>query len=158
MNPRFFTVQLDAAGEVSLSGVIDENSQLLTLMERSHQGRLALSLAGITFINSQGVRDWIRLVASANRAGVRLEVTRVAEPLVHQFNMIVATRTGVEVRSFYAPFACDHCGHEESMCIEVEPARAALQRMQPPEIKCPGCSATMAFNDFPERYFSFLCG
>ena len=31
-----------------------------------------------------------------------------------------------------------------------------LQALQPPAIKCPECSADMAFNDFPERYFSFL--
>jgi hypothetical protein len=28
--------------------------------------------------------------------------------------------------------------------------------MEPPPMTCPECGAPMAFNDFPERYFSFL--
>jgi hypothetical protein len=31
-----------------------------------------------------------------------------------------------------------------------------LAKLIPPAMKCPECGAQMAFNDFPERYFSFL--
>ena len=80
----------------------------------------------------------------------------VAEPIVHQLNMIVATRGTSAVTSFYAPYACDACGREESRLIDAIANGAGLASMQAPPMPCPECGQTMAFNDFPERYFSFL--
>jgi hypothetical protein len=147
-------VATSASGEVVLTGVIDEHARLLEQVQLAP--RLVLDLGGVTFINSLGVRDWIRLLARAIEARVHLELVRVSEPLVQQLNMIIATRAGVVVRSFFAPFACDRCGREDSVCLEVEPHRAALRAQRAPAIACPDCGAEMAFNDFPERYFSFL--
>ncbi len=168
-------IEARAPGELLLSGVIDEHARLLEVVERgapepagsggASQGdgagpgagrRLVLDLGAITFINSLGVRDWIRLLSRAAKEHVRVELVRVSEPMVQQFNMIVATRAGATVRSFFAPFACDSCGLEDSICIEVEPNLAALRALQPPAVTCRSCQAQMAFNDFPERYFSFL--
>ena len=81
---------------------------------------------------------------------------RVAEPIVHQLNMIIAARGSAEVTSFHAPYACDGCGREDSMLIDVPLHRELLTRLEPPPMTCPECGARMAFNDFPERYFSFL--
>ena len=148
-------IETRAPGELALFGVIDEHARLLEVFPSEHR-RLVLDLGKITFINSLGVRDWIRFLGRAAQDHVRLELVRVSEPLVQQFNMIVATRTGASVRSFFAPFACDACGLEDSICIEVEPNLLALRALQPPQISCPTCQAPMAFNDFPERYFSFL--
>lgn len=139
-----------------LSGAIDESAALHELVGRAAGGRLTLDLAGVTFINSLGVRDWIRMQASAQRAGLTVELRRVAEVLVHQLNMIIATRGNAAVTSFYAPYACDACGREESLLIDAVGNRAALMSMQAPPMTCPECGAQMAFNDFPERYFSFL--
>jgi eukaryotic-like serine/threonine-protein kinase len=176
-------IEARGPGELLLSGVIDEHARLLEVVERgqpsdggggegtsgaigrtasgsgahaSASRRLVLDLGEITFINSLGVRDWIRFLARAAREHVRLELVRVSEPMVQQFNMIVATRSGAEVRSFFAPFACDACGLEDSICIEVAPNLAALRALSPPPVACRRCQAPMAFNDFPERYFSFL--
>lgn len=156
-SPRL-RIEASAPGELSLSGVIDEHARLAEVMGRAEEAgrRLVLDLGEITFINSLGVRDWIRFLARAAQEQVRLELVRVSEPLVQQFNMIVATRTGAAVRSFFAPFACDACGLERSVCIEVAPNLAALRALEPPRIACPTCHEPMAFNDFPERYFSFL--
>jgi eukaryotic-like serine/threonine-protein kinase len=144
-------------GHVVLVGVIDEHAHLLELLELAAPGgALHLDLEGITFINSLGVRDWIRFVTKAKHQGIALELGRVAEPMVQQFNMIIATRSGVRVTSFFAPFACDPCGREDSMCLDVDPDRAALRELKPPPVACPGCGAKMSFNDFPERYFAFL--
>lgn len=147
-------IETSAPGVLALSGVIDEHARLHEVV--ASENRLVLDLGKITFINSLGVRDWIRFLTKAARDQVSLDLVRVAEPLVQQFNMIVATRTGASVRSFFAPFACDACGLEASICIEVEPNLPALRALQPPQISCPTCQAPMAFNDFPERYFSFL--
>ena len=139
-----------------IGGAIDEAAALHEMVGRAHGGRLVLDLAGVTFINSLGVRDWIRMQAAAQQGNLAVELRRVAEPLVHQLNMIIATRGTSKVTSFFAPFACDACGREESLLIDAVAHAAELAQLQPPAMKCPECSAQMAFNDFPERYFSFL--
>lgn len=150
-------MQLDDRGDhLALAGAIDETAGVAELVSRARGGRLVLDLAGITFINSLGVRDWIRLQAAASAAGVRVELHRVAEPLVHQLNMIVATRGDAHVGSFFAPYACDACGREDSLLVDAVAHAAGLGRLEPPPMTCPECAAPMAFNDFPERYFQFL--
>jgi anti-anti-sigma regulatory factor len=141
---------------LALAGAIDETAALHELLDRARGGRLALDLAAVTFINSLGVRDWIRMQAAAQKAGLAVELRRVSEPLVHQLNMIIATRGAAQVTSFFAPYACDACGREESLLIDAALHRDRLLRLDPPPMACPECAAPMAFNDFPERYFSFL--
>lgn len=143
-------------GQWMLSGAIDETSQLIELLGRAQGGRLVLDLAGVTFINSLGVRDWIRMQGEATRQNLALELRRVAEPIIHQLNMIIATRGSSTVTSFYAPYACDACGREDSLLIDAVANARGLAQLQAPAMPCPECGAQMAFNDFPERYFSFL--
>ena len=145
-----------ANGQLELSGSIDETSGLLDLLGRAQSNFLALDLAGITFINSLGVRDWIRMQAAATKSGIQIELRRAAEVIIHQLNMIIATRGNSRVTSFYAPYACDSCGREESQLIDVAANAVGLANLVAPSITCPECAAQMAFNDFPERYFSFL--
>lgn len=139
-----------------LSGSIDETAELMNLLGRAQGGRLALDLAGVTFINSLGVRDWIRFQATATQQHIAVELRRVAEVLIHQLNMIIATRGTAHVTSFFAPYACDRCGREESLLVDAVANAAGLARLEPPPMTCPECGGPMAFNDFPERYFSFL--
>lgn len=148
---------IDVQGDaLVLAGAIDETSALHELVGRACHGRLVLDLAGVTFINSLGVRDWIRMQSAAQQAGVAVELRRVSEPLVHQLNMIVATRGAASVTSFFAPYVCDACGREDSLLIDAIAHGPGLARFEPPGMGCPECGAHMAFNDFPERFFSFL--
>lgn len=139
-----------------LAGSIDESADLMGLLGKAQGGRLVLDLGGVTFINSLGVRDWIRMQATATQNGVAIELRRVAEVLIHQLNMIIATRGTARVTSFFAPYACDRCGREESLLVDAVASATSLARLEPPPMTCPECSGPMAFNDFPERYFSFL--
>jgi anti-anti-sigma regulatory factor len=157
MNEMRGRMMLEPVGDVLvLSGAIDETAGLLDLVGRAGGRRLVLDLAGVTFINSLGVRDWIRMQAAATKGGIAIELRRVSEPVVHQLNMIIATRGTGTVVSFYAPYACDACGREESLLVDAIANATGLARMEPPPMTCPECGAAMAFNDFPERYFSFL--
>jgi anti-anti-sigma regulatory factor len=141
-----------------LAGAVDESADLMALLARAQGGRLVLDLAGITFINSLGVRDWIRMQSYATQSGVSVELRRVAEVLIHQLNMIIATRGTARVTSFFAPYACDRCGREESLLVDAVANAPALAKLEAPPQTCPECNGPMAFNDFPERYFSFLSG
>lgn len=148
---------IDAQGDqLVIGGAIDEASALHEMVGLAQDGQLNLDLAAVTFINSLGVRDWIRMQAAAQQASVAVQLRRVAEPLVHQLNMIVATRGTATVTSFFAPYACDSCGREDSLLVDAVEHRPALAQLKPPPMTCAECGAQMAFNDFPERYFSFL--
>ena len=150
-------ISVDSQGDMLvIKGAIDEAAGLADLLDRARDHRLVLDLGGVTFINSLGVRDWIRLQASAQRQGIAVELRRVAEPLVHQLNMIVATRGNARVTSFFAPYACDTCGREDSLLIDAITHARGLSQLEPPAMTCAECGAQMVFNDFPERYFSFL--
>jgi hypothetical protein len=152
--PRM-TVQ-QSGDALLVAGAIDEHADLMGLLKAAQGGKLALDLFGVTFINSLGVRDWIRMQAAATSQGIRIELRRVAEVLIHQLNMIIATRGTARVTSFVAPYACDKCGREESHVIDAVAHAHTLAALQPPPMTCPECGAQMEFNDFPERYFSFL--
>jgi len=150
-------ISIDPQGDVLvIQGAIDEAAGLTALLEQARDRRLVLDLGGITFINSLGVRDWIRMQAAAQRGGIAVELRRVAEPLVHQLNMIIATRGAARVTSFFAPYACDKCGREDSLLIDAVAHARGLSQLEPPAMACAECGAQMEFNDFPERYFSFL--
>lgn len=153
---RRMQFQQTGPGQLVITGAIDEHAGLGELLGYAHGGQLALDLAGVTFINSLGVRDWIRIQAAATAQNIRMDLRRVAEVLVHQLNMIIATRGTARISSFFAPYACDACGREDSLLIDALTHGAALAQLQPPPMTCPECGAQMAFNDFPERYFSFL--
>jgi len=96
------------------------------------------------------------MLSAGTKANIKVELRRVSEPIVHQLNMIVATRGTATVASFYAPYACDSCGREDSLLIDAIRNQVQLERLQAPPMACPECKSNMAFNDFPERYFSFL--
>ena len=145
-----------ADGTLVLTGVIDEAARLTDLLPPHGPATVRLDLAGITFINSLGVREWIRFLATAAATNVRLELARVSEPLIQQLNMIVAARGHADVLSFYAPYACDHCGREDSLLLELAVYRQHLLAGNPPGATCPECGSPMVFNDFPQRYFLFL--
>jgi anti-anti-sigma regulatory factor/predicted RNA-binding Zn-ribbon protein involved in translation (DUF1610 family) len=150
------TIETGEKGSLVLAGSIDESSDLDALLDKAQRSALVLDLAGVTFINSLGVRDWIRMQSAAAQREIAIELRRVSEPIIHQLNMIIATRGTARVRSFYAPYACDSCGREESLLVDVDVHGAGLAKLVAPPMPCPECGSTMAFNDFPERYFSFL--
>ncbi len=139
-----------------ITGSIDETAGLFDLLARARDHRLVLDLAGVAFINSLGVRNWIRMQVAAQRSGVKIELRRVSGPVIQQLNMIIAARGASRVTSFFAPYACDACGREDSLLIDAVTHAQGLSRLEPPAMACPECGARMAFNDFPERYFSFL--
>lgn len=145
-----------APGQLALSGIIDETSPLASLPGYAHHGLLRMDLRGVSFINSLGVRDWIRLLQQLRGAAIQLELVAVSEALIHQFNMIAAARGNATVKSFFAPYACDRCGRDESVLLDTTDHRSALEAGRAPSLPCSECGEPMAFNDFPERYFSFL--
>jgi anti-anti-sigma regulatory factor len=144
--------------QLLLAGRIDETAKLVDLVAHAKTGQLVLDLAGITFINSIGVREWCHMQQAAAAANVGIELRRVAEPIVHQLNIVPATRGVSMVTSFFAPYECDECDREHEMLLDVRLHGSDLARMRAPVLKCPDCREDMVFGHPAELYFTFLRG
>jgi predicted Zn-ribbon and HTH transcriptional regulator len=115
-----------------------------------------IDLEKVSFINSIGVREWIRLLRQLADKKVQVTLRRCSEAMVYQLNMIIDTSTNAQVDSFYAPYACNKCGYEGSMCIEMGPNLDRLRRMEAPELTCPECRSAMQLSEIPQRYLLFV--
>jgi anti-anti-sigma regulatory factor len=156
MQPRF-TCEV-RGNHLTLAGAVDESAELSRLLDHAKDQRLVLDLTGVTFINSIGVREWIRMQQAAAGAQIRIELVSVAEPLVHQMNIMPAARGVSIVTSFFAPYLCDECDVEHPMLLDVRTHGADIAKQRAPIMKCPDCGHTMEFVDPPELYFMFLGG
>jgi hypothetical protein len=143
-------------GRATLVGIIDERADLLPVLEASAGGMLVVDLADVTFINSLGIRHWMRFIAAAQQRGLRLRLRRVSEPMVQQMNMIEAARGGAELESFFAPYGCDGCGREDTVLLDTANHAALISRSTAPGIPCPECAKIMTLQDLPQRYFMFM--
>jgi anti-anti-sigma regulatory factor len=137
-----------------IGGSIDERAQLAPLVQWAKDGKLTLDLGAVTFINSLGVREWVRLQTTARDANVKLELRRVAEVMIHQLNVVPAARAASEVKSFFATYVCEDCSEEQPELLEV----ARLTKLEAPPATCRRCKRPAVLSEAPELYFSFLAG
>ncbi|HEX5061146.1 MAG TPA: STAS domain-containing protein [Kofleriaceae bacterium] len=143
---------------LTLAGMIDEHADLARLLEHAKDKQLVIDLGGVTFINSLGIRDWIRMQQAAQSAGIAIELRRVAEPVVHQLNIMPAARGVSMVTSFFAAYVCDDCDQEHRMLLDVRTHGSDLAKLRAPAMKCPDCQHDMDIANPPEFYFMFLAG
>jgi len=141
---------------VVMVGRIDDGCQLGEFAPQLPAGALTIDTDGVTFVNSIGMREWIRLLrALRERGGVTLE--RVADVLMTQMNLL-PEMAGVQIASFHAQYACNKCGAESAPVVDAVANRAELAAMRAPKLPCPECGTLMELADFPERYLSIFRG
>jgi len=145
----------DGSADVVMQGQIDERTELVGLADKV-SGTITIDLEKVSFINSVGVREWIRLLRAFKKSDTTLCMRRCSEAMIHQMNMIVEAKGNAVVESFFAPYVCDACGYEGSMCLDVAPNAEGLKNMEAPAVACPECKESMEFNEIPERYLLFL--
>ncbi len=151
------TIAGDAtARHAVLVGRIDESAHLDALVPALAARELVIDTAGVAFINSIGVRDWIRLLRGLVDHGTRVVLEACSEPIVSQINMIPAARAGVQIASVHVPYLCDACGLDAAMLVPVAAYADELRAMKAPTMRCPECGGTMTLAELPERYFTFL--
>jgi anti-anti-sigma regulatory factor len=146
----------DGERHCALVGRLDEESPLRSLVPAIQARRVVLDTAGIDFINSIGVREWIHMLASLRRGGAQVTLIRASEPLTAQLSMLRATREACDIQSVHVPYECAGCLREENVLIEIGPNRSALLAMRPPVLPCPECGGRFELADLPERYFLFV--
>ncbi len=151
------TIEGDAARRRAiLVGRVDESSHLDELVSQIAASEVVIDTAGVYFLNSIGVRDWIRLLRGLDQCGSKVVLEGCSEPLVAQLNLIPNARGTAVVASLHAPYLCDGCGLDAAMLLPIASYADELRAMKPPVLRCPECGGTMRLADLPERYFTFL--
>jgi anti-anti-sigma regulatory factor/predicted RNA-binding Zn-ribbon protein involved in translation (DUF1610 family) len=140
---------------VSLTGRIDDSSSFGELATQLPAGGVVLDTSGVTFVNSVGMREWLRLVRGLRQRGTII-LERVADVLMTQMNLIPEFATSVQISSFHAQYVCPSCGHESAPLVDVATHAEGLKSMKAPKLPCPECGALMDLGDFPERYLSIF--
>ena len=115
-------------------------------------GRVVFDTAQVTYMNSLGVRAWCEFLRQARIQGYEFHACSV--PFVLQASMVRDVIGRGTVTSFFAPFHCVGCDHEEERLIQTAAILAA--NLEPPTFKCPRCGGALEFDDIPERFFAFL--
>lgn len=115
-------------------------------------GRIVFDMAQVTYMNSLGVRAWCEFLRQARIQGYEFHACSV--PFVLQASMVRDVIGRGTVTSFFAPFHCISCDHQEERLLQS--AAILASNLQPPVFKCPNCGGALEFDDLPERYFAFL--
>ena len=150
---RLGRLDIEIAGtEVTLFGRIDDASPLGEVIDKIDRGRVTIDTDGVSFVNSIGMREWIRLIRALRERGDAVVLVRVADVLMAQMNMISELREKVTITSFHAQYVCSACGAESAPLIDAVVHAASLAKLVAPKLPCPECSHPMDLADFPERY------
>jgi anti-anti-sigma regulatory factor len=152
-----FQASIQNRGDVSfvkLGGVIDEDNDLTTLVDRIPTGTAVIDLGEIERINSCGVRDWVNWLSKLEHNGTRSVLVECSPAIVAQINLVNNfTGSGV-VKSFYVPYFCSECDEEKVLLVEA--ADMGPPPHEPPTCRCDECDLVMDFDDMPDSYFAFL--
>jgi DNA-binding response OmpR family regulator len=115
-------------------------------------GRVVFDTAQVTYMNSLGVRAWCEFLRQARIQGYEFHACSV--PFILQASMVRDVVGRGTVTSFFAPFHCIGCDHQEERLLQS--AAILASGLEPPAFKCPNCGGALEFDDLPERYFAFL--
>ncbi len=115
-------------------------------------GRIDFDVAQVTYMNSLGVRAWCEFLRAAPIQGYEFHACSV--PFVLQASMVADVVGRGTVTSFFAPYHCDSCDHQEERLLQSAAVLAA--GLVAPTFACPKCDGLLALDDLPERYFAFL--
>ncbi len=115
-------------------------------------GRVDFDMAQVRYMNSLGVRAWCDFLKKAPIQGYEFHACSI--PFVLQASMVEDVLGRGTVTSFFAPYHCSACDHQEERLLQSAAILAA--GLAAPVFSCPACGGQLTFVDLPERYFAFL--
>ncbi len=145
----------DDLGEgVSISGAMIETVNLDQSIG-AVSGPLRVNCAGITRINSMGIKLWLDYFNRLGGAGVKLTFVECSDAVVQQLNMVSNFLCGGRLESFFVPFRCGSCDAESRGLVNVD--AVLKQKLRIPPHPCDSCEGGIAeFDDLPEELLRFL--
>ena len=145
-----------ASHEVEISGIVDEYADFAEL-SRCAQQSLTVDFAGVTRMNSLGIRSWIQTIMKYK---IKLQLRNCSSVVVEQFSMIpeFMGKNG-DVESFFVHYQCVGCDYETKVLmqpssdIELSATPCVDLKMAAP---CPKCGEVLELDHDPDFYFTFL--
>ncbi len=150
---RIDIAEVGGATVVTVSGAIDERTDLVAAGHNLGTP-LVVDLAGIEFINSDGVVEWVKFLRAAVARGP-VTLRACSEPMVTLFNMVSTAVDGADIASIAVPYWCPACDAERSETVEItDDARAPSPVL--PRPTCSSCGGVMDVAGLADRYLAFL--
>ena len=141
------------ASVIAVKGVIDEDAEFKTAFA-DLKPKVSIDLEGVSFINSCGVREWVRAVQDFPKQA-EVQFVKCAPRIVEQANYVANFTGRGKIVSFFAPYYCPKCQKERSTLLKSADFKSGPPSKAPSQ-KCPACGSAMDFDDIEEEYFSFL--
>jgi hypothetical protein len=157
MNQKFLAAitQKDDVCYVKLSGVIDEDNNLGSLVDQIPPGTAVINVGEIERINSCGVRDWVNWLGKIEKSSANVVLVECSPAIVAQINLVHNFTGGGAVKSFFAPYFCPACDLEKVLLIEAAEMSGQASPTAP-TCRCDECDGVMDFDDMEESYFAFV--
>lgn len=156
MKHRTGRLDIDVTGNrVTLAGRFDDEGRAYELLTLIPAGDVVVDTSGLTFINSVGMREWMRLLRALRERG-SVTLDRIADVLITQLNLLPDIARSVTITSFHAQYLCGNCGAESTPLVDAIAHAEGLARLQAPKLPCDECGAPMDLADFSERYLSLF--
>jgi anti-anti-sigma regulatory factor len=137
---------------VVIKGDITEATNFVDLLPVM-VGRVDFDLSQVTYMNSLGVRAWVEFLRDAPIQGYELHACSVSFVLQASLSDSVLGRG--TVTSFFAPYICESCEHEEERLLQSAAVLAGPDN-SPPTFTCVNCGGQLTLDDLPQRYLAFL--
>lgn len=142
----------DGGNQFILSGEINEDLIVDELVGFKAE-TVKVDFEDVKMINSCGVREWIKLVEALANQGSKVEYYNCPQIVVQQVNMVTGfVPEGGQVVTFYAPYFCDDCEHEEKVLL----TSSELDGREAPELKCGKCGAMSEIDAMEDVYLNFI--
>jgi len=139
---------------IRFAGVLDEHNRLGEIAESVGAGMALINLSGIERINSKGVRDWITWLTSLHAKGTRPVLIACSPAVVDQLNRIKNFAGNAVVKSFQLPYSCATCNVEKRQLVHVADMGEAPYEVQP--YACDACGSDMTMEVDVATYFAFV--
>lgn len=136
---------------VYFKGAVDEDTDFNALLK--NEGPLRLNFAGVTAINSCGIRSWVNFLKELS--GKEIIYEECPPLIVRQMNMVPSFLGKAQVASVFIPYICDNCEHEKTVLVTEAQFKGGNPQVAE-TIPCENCKkGEMEFDGQPKQYFAF---
>jgi hypothetical protein len=146
---------------LELTGYLDESVKFPNVSLRLSQ-RMIFECDGLVHVSSAAAQDWAKWIRHFS-VDQQYVFRKVRPRVMHLFNVFTGFLPKHTVmESFYMPYECEKCGHEETWLAErgrdyleavgETPARVRFSK----EINCSKCRGRMTLGFWEKIYLQFL--
>ncbi len=151
-----YEIKIEKSGseyKIKLAGVIDEDVDFnpYALTGATH---VEMQLKDVKGINSCGIREWIKWLSTAGKAGIVYH--ECPKIIVDQINMVQGfLPAGGKVMSFFVPYYSDESGEEKNILFTYGKEYTDTSVAPPTGIK-DGSGNEMEVDVVEAKYFKFI--